>query len=992
MGENQSFRLIGTTDIVTIPIQHANGQDLVCWEDIDQVFPGVKSVKNGDVPVPHYIKPVPNEVLTVVLSDTTNCLPADSTAPNMVPIVTANLRQTLGATDARSDPSGKGNLVEGLRVTSVPAERLIDNIGTHSSASELSLLPPGSPFGSETTLKTALSFIEALKRASKNAKEVGVQALPQEGNGAMAHVIKLLEAADTRQEEMQQQTLRLHKELKQSQEMAAAKQEEMIRLQNLALEKQQQMEQQARDHHEEIKQLQIQALGQLAVLQSRVQAVLTQTFELHEYPIPRLFIVLPQYPSGWDILKPFTEKYRLYFLCECGEHTKAAGGSSNIPHKFHLAKHEGYEIARPTEFFQQYGPYILTILKMLKFGISVASVAVPAVAHLLNADALEHAGKGLQHLKDCIEPGMDQVICKIEKDSVDEREPVETFGDHMENKEALEGADLRKLETFLKDKDGNKVLGNLYRTVTDEGHVKWVCIDHYRENYNQTAVAAFRRVVESLGGSFDENHGVVKVKLRSRASANELYLALRKSRSVHELDVDFDWACSGTDLRALEDALRSSAIAILHVLYRLTSLPNMKSIHIVLPEDYIKLSDVTPKRPSHLRKLTFAVEVEPNVRIHADILETGLTVRRLRFWDASIESDGTKALAEALNTMTCLDIERNSISAYKAQALWEAFKKNSSVDTLHMSGNSIGDNGAQALSKALKTNSTLTSLDLESNSIGDNGAQALSEALKINLALTHLRLKSNPIGDNGTQALSEALKTNSTLTYLDLESSSIRDGGAQALSEALKTNSTLTSLDLDSNSIGDNGAQALSKALKINLALTHLRLKSNSIGDNGSQALSEALKTNSTLTRLDLDSNSIGDDGAQALSEALKTISTLANLYLSSNSIGDNGAQALSEALKTNSTLANLDLYNNSIKNEGAQALSEALKTNSSLTYLSLSSNPIGDNGAQALFEALKINSTLATLRLSTNSISAKGAQELKRARKTNPTLTIEGL
>ncbi|KAI8358933.1 hypothetical protein B0O80DRAFT_442584, partial [Mortierella sp. GBAus27b] len=77
----------------------------------------------------------------------------------------------------------------------------------------------------------------------------------------------------------------------------------------------------------------------------------------------------------------------------------------------------------------------------------------------------------------------------------------------MENNEALEGADLRRLETFLKNKDGNKVLGNLYRTVTSEGHVKWVCIDHYRENYHEKAVKAFRATVESMRGSFDENIG-----------------------------------------------------------------------------------------------------------------------------------------------------------------------------------------------------------------------------------------------------------------------------------------------------------------------------------------------------------------------------------------------------------------------------------------------------------------------------------------------------
>ncbi|KAF9576928.1 hypothetical protein EC968_000053 [Mortierella alpina] len=1051
MSKNQSLRLIGTTEIVTIPIQHANGQDLVCWESIEQVFPRVKSVNNGGIPVPHYIKHVPDEVLTVVLSNTTEHSSAESCATSMIPNMDLNSGQTVRATDARADgpgdPLGKDSLVESLRVLSVSEERPRDDIDPHNTPIDIAILPPTSSFGSDTTLKTALSFIEALKRASKKAKEVHGQASPQEDSDAMAPVIKMLEAAETRQKEMMQsletaaverekmkmQALKLQQEVKQSREAADAKGEEIKQqaerhhqevkqLQNDADAKQEKMMQQIREkqleieqlscnHHEEIKQLQIDTLDQLARLHSRVQAVFTQNFELHEYPIPRLFIVLPQYPSGWNILEPFTEKYRLYFLCECGEHTKAAGSNSKIPHKIHLAKHEGYEIARPTEFFQQYGPYLLTILKMLKFGVSVASVAVPAVAHLVNSDALDHAAKGLQHLKECIGPGMDQVISKIEKASVDGVEPVENFAEHMDNKEALEGADLRKLETFLKDKDENKVLGNLYRTVTDEGHVKWVCIDHYRENYNQTAAAIFRRTVESLGGSFDENNGLVKVKLRSRVSANRLCMALRTLRSVHELDIDLDWACTATDVKTLVDALKDSAIAILHVdvqqfrprftnkvssistryesLYHLMNLPNVSSIHIALPKDLNNFSDFTQKRPPHLRKLSFAMVVGRKVRIHAEIPETGCMVTTWHLSDYRMGSNGAQPLADALNNLTSLDLSTNSIGDNGAEALSEALKTNSTLTALNLSTNSIGYIGAQALSEALKANSTLTNVILMCNSIGDLGALALSAALKINSTLTTLNLTRNSISNIGAQALSEALKMNSTLTHLHFSSNSFRCNGAQALSKAIQTNSTLTKLDLYKYSIGYNGAQARWEALKTNWTLTTVGLGFNSTGDNGAQALSEALKTNSTLTTLDLGFNSTGDNGAQALSEALKMNSTLTKLDLYKNSIGYNGAQALSEALKTNSTLTTLDLGFNSTGDQGAQALSEALKVNSTLTKLNFGYNSIGDNGAQALSEALRINLTLITLSLWYNSIGDNGAQALSEALKINLNLTF---
>jgi hypothetical protein len=49
MEETQSFRLIGNKDIEVIPCDLVAGQSRVYWEDIEQVFPGVKHVKNGKV-------------------------------------------------------------------------------------------------------------------------------------------------------------------------------------------------------------------------------------------------------------------------------------------------------------------------------------------------------------------------------------------------------------------------------------------------------------------------------------------------------------------------------------------------------------------------------------------------------------------------------------------------------------------------------------------------------------------------------------------------------------------------------------------------------------------------------------------------------------------------------------------------------------------------------------------------------------------------------
>ncbi|KAF9287123.1 hypothetical protein BGZ68_002226 [Mortierella alpina] len=570
MEETQFFRLAGSTEIVKVPIQQENGQNVVYWESIEQVFPGVKCVKNGDVVVPPCINHFPGVVLGIVAPNADEYLQAGPSvrAPSQVPTVDLTPALRVGRADVPGDrssyPSSKEKLVEDLQVTYATAEMSIGDVAARCLSAGLSVSPLSPSSKLETPSKTALQFIEALKRASKKAKESDDQVGQQELSAKMAHMIKLQEASDARQEEMnrlQRQVLHHQEEMKQLQRASDAKQEKMNRLQQQALDQQEEMKQLTLAHHEEIKQLQIQALGQLAVLQDRVKAVLTQRYELHEYPIPRLFIVLPQEPSRRDTLDPFANKFRLYFLCECGGHTKSTNSQSKIPHHIHIAMHEGYEIKRPSEFFQQYGAYVLTILKMLKFGITVAGVAIPALPFLISADSMGQVATSVKHWQENIELGVDRAIDHIDNALTHDDGAVV----QMENKEALEGADLRKLDTFLKTQDGDKVLGNLYRTVTDEGHVKWVCIDHYRENYLESTAKDFQRTLDTVGGSFDKSLGRVEVALRSRVFAEQFFSALGKARSVYELDIVFDWACGTSDLEQLEVALKKSRVAVLRL-------------------------------------------------------------------------------------------------------------------------------------------------------------------------------------------------------------------------------------------------------------------------------------------------------------------------------------------------------------------------------------------------------------------------------------------
>jgi len=298
---------------------------------------------------------------------------------------------------------------------------------------------------------------------------------------------------------------------------------------------------------EEMKQLQSMSLDRLTLLQDSVKSLMNQTYELHEHPIPRLFIVLPQDSSPRSPANHLSNNFRLYLLCECEEHTSST--NSGISHHIHLAKHEGYDIDRPTEFFQHYGSYTLTILRMLKFRISVSGISIPAPSQLVRTEIADQATTGLQELADTIELGLDQVMGYLE--------------DHMSDIKTLGRADLHQLKTFLENKDENKALGNLYKTVTTKGHVKWVCADHYRESFHEKVAKEFHDVVDALAGSFDEHIGRAEVTLLSRVQAEQFYYALEKAKCVYELKVELQWSTTLSDFKRLRDTLSKTNVSVL---------------------------------------------------------------------------------------------------------------------------------------------------------------------------------------------------------------------------------------------------------------------------------------------------------------------------------------------------------------------------------------------------------------------------------------------
>ncbi|KAG0323646.1 hypothetical protein BGZ99_002631, partial [Dissophora globulifera] len=221
------------------------------------------------------------------------------------------------------------------------------------------------------------------------------------------------------------------------------------------------------------------ALASMGKMRSRITTILDRTYEPQEDLKPRLFIVLlARSNKGNTLGTDSSTKFRLYFLCECSTDTNSE--DDDFSQGIHLVKHEGYDIRNSDEFFQKYGPYVLTMLQMVKYGFVATGVTVPALAHFKQIEGIDAIQQTLDISQATIGSLVDDSIAFIRDQvaNMADRTNVPTGSSELDNQEVLEGADLQLLESYLEINESNHVLGNLYQIVDSDSHAKWVCSDH----------------------------------------------------------------------------------------------------------------------------------------------------------------------------------------------------------------------------------------------------------------------------------------------------------------------------------------------------------------------------------------------------------------------------------------------------------------------------------------------------------------------------------
>jgi hypothetical protein len=350
----------------------------------------------------------------------------------------------------------------------------------------------------------------------------------------------------------------------------------------------------SKERDEEMLQHHLQTKDHLKVIQQGLDAVLIQNYELHEYPIPRLFVILPEKKldskgkSRFDTFKPknlVAERFRLYFLCECGEQKKGeeqnhvldtsgpGGMDEKHPERIHLAEHEGYEISRPKKFFEQYGPYMLNVLRVLQVCVYAASVVAPPAVHLATEmDKFARVAEAVtKNTLDAVNVSIDYLTTNLSPEALLASADIENNsgedGDVSANSlKALEGADLRQLDTFLRNKDKNKILGNLYRITTPKGYVKWVCLKHYRVSHQALRMRSFLATVSHHQGLYDPYLSKVTIALPTWIGAKDFMDHLEDEGStISELDVTLKWAFKTADLHQIVKSICRSHVRILQL-------------------------------------------------------------------------------------------------------------------------------------------------------------------------------------------------------------------------------------------------------------------------------------------------------------------------------------------------------------------------------------------------------------------------------------------
>ncbi|KAI1313901.1 hypothetical protein EDD11_002401 [Mortierella claussenii] len=349
------------------------------------------------------------------------------------------------------------------------------------------------------------------------------------------------------------------------------------------------------------------------------QTILSQRYGAETCVHPPLFVLLPENPDRWSFDNILHNKMRLHFMCDCCEHqisdTHHGDTQERLTNKrnVHVDETVGFEI-RMDQFQDQmllirFGHYILHLLRMLQFGVSLDNVFVAAAFDRPIPPVMNRTGTIVGGNKSGINPQLFFQLKQNVERSIAFMEALlgDEYGEEAtEATSRLELNDFRLLDTLVKrapyaqlpeasstasmslssmsslalaslsDLDRESAMydvhlggSGLYRTQGVDGGVRWACEKYYNLHY-QSLDKVFATKLESLQMSLDAHTRSSAMMGTSESYLNTRIIAVSKVKTLFRVDFTLDWEFAKHQLDTLVDLIRCEATSVSTIAIRLS--------------------------------------------------------------------------------------------------------------------------------------------------------------------------------------------------------------------------------------------------------------------------------------------------------------------------------------------------------------------------------------------------------------------------------------
>jgi Ran GTPase-activating protein (RanGAP) involved in mRNA processing and transport len=692
---------------------------------------------------------------------------------------------------------------------------------------------------------------------------------------------------------------------------------------------------------------------------STIDSILDKVYDMNKDndDMYKLFVVLSNPSSAWNSKRLFENEYILHFVCEC---------STN---EMHFACYPAYSVPNPRVFFQIYGEYIKQFM-------------IPLAGHLFDHQNMDkyHDTRFWSEYKTNIDK-IAQAVNAIAAEPVIMTKVYDTS--------ALK----ELLIPSLREED------YLYRSITTEMNVRWVCLNHYpidqlnlihelrdiqnvELNINESTLRFTGEIdlthISHVCDVFTRGLRLYRIYLSElKASPSSLQQLTRRLCTASLIAIDYSPSMSkepsDSDKLKIETVLELCNETI-------ASNRQLKHVNISINKRYSQSNDgiIDALRPNRsLRTFSYGLKMaSEDITRLMSMFEQNQLITTLKLSNHALTSKNVQTIAAFIRssrTLTNLRLSSSEISDEGMQIIVDALCANPIMKKLNVLRNNLSDNSAPLITHVLQTCSTLTSLDVSWNKISVFGARLIFEELETNRTLLHFDISNNKL------SLDHARKTtnyNGTIIAV-----------GDLIARMLLKNTTLCTLDISRIEVSDNELRPLAEALVENRTLAHLKLGGDKHCSKKTKQITDVLHWDCSLIGLDLSNSVLDESEIRKLSEILRKNNKLRYLNLSRCNLDDKRISIVAEAFKKNRTVSHITLAANNLTNVGIAALVDAIQINQNIIYFNIDFNKIGDDGAKAIAQTLFDNHTLTCIDVRSNKISDIGGQAIAHALNSNRSL-----